>query len=110
MELWHDAYASHGECGEMDFDPSFKKVSMMEQLGRIIDSGKIVPGVDLPEHKYHPVSTVVTDDGHEIAVHAKEAEIIRDAVLNVPVKDRLDVIKELQTTKGFTAVLKQVTI
>ena len=107
-EVWHDAYAMHGECGEMDFDPAFKQAPMMEQLGRIIDSAEIEDVV--PSHKYNPVQSVVTDDGHEIAVHAKEAKIIRNFVLDIPAQRRLEALKMIQTTEGLTKVLDSVKI
>jgi len=107
-EVWHDAYAMHGECGEMDFDPSFAQMPMLEQLGRIIDSAEVEDVV--PAHKYNPVKSVVTDDGHEIAVHAKEAKVIRNMILDVPAKHRLDALKLIQTTEGLTKILNQVRI
>lgn len=106
--MWHDAFAHKGPCGEMDFDPEFKNVSIMEQLGKIIDSESAREVVS-PE-KFKAVSSVVTDDGDIIDVTAEEAELVREAVLKVPVQKRLEAIKYLQTTKGLTATLKKVRI
>jgi len=108
--MWHDSYAMHGDCGEMNFDPSFKQVSLMEQLSKIIDSAAIVPGVDLPENKYKPVTTVITDDGDSITVTAAKAKAIRQAIFDVPANMRLEVIKFLQTTEGLTKYLEKVII
>ena len=107
-EVWHDAYAMHGDCGEMDFAPSFEQMPMLEQLGRIIDSAEIADVV--PENKYNPVCTVTTDQGDTISVHAKQAKIIRNMILDIPAKNRLDALKLIQTTEGLTKVLDQVRI
>jgi uncharacterized Fe-S center protein len=101
--MWHDAYAMHGDCGEMDFDPEFVSKPIMEQLGKILDSESAREVVD--PAKFKPVNTVLTDDGHEIMVHPKEAKMIRDAVLNLDSKRRLEVLKQIQTTEGLTKVL-----
>jgi hypothetical protein len=104
--MWHDAYAMNGPCGEMDFDPEFKNTSLLEQLGKIIDSESAREVVDA--ERFNPVDTVTTDDGDVIKVTAEEAEVIRNAVLNVSAQKRLETIKNLQTTKGLTEVLKTV--
>lgn len=106
--MWHDAFAHKGPCGEMDFDPEFKNASIMEQLAKIIDSESAREVVD-PE-RFNPVDSVTTDDGDEIKVTASEAESIREAIFNVPTKDRLDAIKYAQSTKGLTDLLNSVRI
>ena len=107
-EIWYDAYAMSGPCGEMDFDPEFKSVSIIEQLGKIIDSESAREVVD-PE-RFNAVDSVTTDDGDTIKVTAKEATTIREMIGNVDVRDRLEVLKQLQTTKGLTEVLESVRI
>jgi uncharacterized Fe-S center protein len=106
--MWYDAYAMHGECGEMDFDPAFKNASMMEQLGKILDSESAREVVD--PAKFKPVNTVITDNGHEIMVHPKEAKMIRDAIFNMDSPRRLEIIKKIQTTEGLTKVLDTIRI
>jgi len=107
--MWHDAYANAYQCGDCeDFDPGFIQDSMINQLNKVIDAGEIVPGVDLPEKKYKPFNVLTTDEGDEFVVTIDEAKMIRDLVLGVPVKDRLDVLKQIQSTKGLTSVLEYV--
>ena len=106
--MWHDAYAYNGECGEMDFDPEFVSKPIMEQLGKILDSESAREVVD--PKKFKPVNTVVTDDGHEIMVHPKEAKMIRDGILNLDAKRRLEILKKIQTTEGLTKVLDSIRI
>jgi uncharacterized Fe-S center protein len=106
--MWYDSYAMHGECGEMDFDPAFKNASMMEQLGKILDSESAREVVD--PAKFKAVNTVITDDGHEIMVHPKEAKMIRDGIFNLDSPRRLEIIKQIQTTEGLTKVLDTIRI
>jgi hypothetical protein len=106
--MWYDSEFMNGKCGDMNFDPEFKNVSIMEQLAKILDSAKVDVGLDVPEAKYKAVETVTTDDGDIIKVTAAQAEILRNAVLNVPVKSRLETLKKIQTTKGLTSVLNAI--
>lgn len=106
--MWHDAFAMHGPCGDMAFDPEFGQKNIIEQLSKIVDSESAREVVD--PKKFKPVCSVITDDGDTIKVTPTEALVIRDAVLSVDVRERLDVIKDIQTTKGFTEILKQVKI
>jgi hypothetical protein len=110
MKIWHDAYAFNGPAGDMNFDPGFDQDSMLEQFSRVIDSSKIVPGVDLPEHKYRPVKTVVTDDGVEFVISAEEAEEMYDITLAVRSNERLAFLKKIQTSEGLTILLKRIRI
>lgn len=106
--MWVDEFAFDGPVGEMPLDPEFVATPMMEQLGKVKDGGAIIPGLDLPEKKYKPHNTVVTDDGETFVVNATQAKNIIDAVRNVDVRDRLDVLKQIQTSKGFKIILKYV--
>ena len=105
--LWYDAGMMHGSCGEMEFDEGFKQDSIIEQLGKIIDSSRIDPKKDKIKN-FKPLTKVVTDDGDKITVTAAEATLIRDRVLNIPTRDRLDALKQLQTTDGLNSLLKYI--
>jgi hypothetical protein len=108
INIWTDTEAFKGSAGEMNFDPGFKQDSMLEQFSRVIDSSKIIPGVDLPEHKYRPITTVVTDDGDEFVVTATQAETMYDIAVSVKASRRLDFLKTIQTTTGFTILLSKI--
>jgi hypothetical protein len=108
--MWYDAYAFHGPVGDMPLDPDFKQTSMMEQFAKIVDGGSILPGIDLPEKKYNPINTVVTDDGDEFMISPKQAKAMLDIVGNIDVRDRLDALKQIQTTKGLTQLMDYVKV
>ena len=108
--MWHDSEAYKGSCGDMDFDPGFKQDSILEQLNKVKDSAKIVPGVDCPIEKFHPFNTLVTDEGDEFVVTAEQAEKMYDIIVGVKPQDRLEVLKQVQTTKGLTSLLELVKI
>lgn len=106
MNVWHDAYAQKGPCGEMNFDPEFKETAMMEQLAKIIDSESVRDAVD-PD-KFKPVDTVITDDGDTFKVSAKQAHVIRETIFSIPTTHRLDALKDMQTTEGLKYMLEHI--
>jgi hypothetical protein len=107
--MWYDSEAVHYRSSDdVEYGEGFKADSMLEQLLKITDGAKIVPGVDCPAEKYKPLQSVVTDDGDEFVVNAAQAEVIYNAVINVPTKERLEILEEIQTTKGLTSILEKV--
>lgn len=107
MNLWVDTYSVNADRGEMELDPGFKEKSIIEQLGVIIDSGMIDPVKDKIK-KFKPITNVITDDGDAIKISAAEALEIRETVIGIHPKDRLDALKQLQTTKGMKQVLNYI--
>jgi len=107
MNLWTDNFYVNADRGEMELDEGFKEKSILEQLNVVIDSGLIDPVKDKIK-KFKPITSVVTDDGDKIKVTAAEALRIRETVIGIHPKDRLDVLKQLQTTKGMKEVLNYI--
>jgi hypothetical protein len=95
---------------KVEMDPPFKETSILEQLGKIIDSASIVVDVEVPRNKYRPVNTVKTDDGDEIIMSVIQAEKMKELILKVPVKYRLYTLKRVQTTAGLSNLLQYVSV
>jgi hypothetical protein len=85
---------------EMDLDPDFLKLTVFEQLEKIIVS----------ESNPYPRDYVETDDNDKITgITAKEAMDIRNAVLDiVKPAERLTVLKSIQLSAGFKEILSYV--
>lgn len=94
--MWHNAYTYKGPCGEMDFDEEFIAVPMIEQLEKVVDS------LDNPHH----IEWVTCDDGYQIRVTAAEAQVILRTIQTVPVEDRLNFLKQIQSSDGLAAAIK----
>jgi len=107
MNIWTDTYAVNADCGEMELDEGFKEKSIIEQLCVVIDSGMIDPTKEKIKN-FKPINTVITDDGDKIKLSAAEALRIRETVIGINPKDRLDALKQLQTTKGMKEVLNYI--
>ncbi len=107
MSIWMDTYFMQGGCGEMELDEGFKEKSIIEQLGVVIDSGMVDP-VKEKIKRFKPITSVITDDGDKIKLTAAEALEIRETVIGINPKDRLDALKQLQTTKGMKQVLNYI--
>lgn len=91
---------------ETEYDQEFAERSMWDQLGKIIDSESARDVV--PEHKFKPVTEVITDDGWVYEVSPIEAETIKQLVLAIKTKDRLEFLKMLQDSVGFEYILELV--
>lgn len=104
MSIWHDAYAFNGPCGEMEFDEGYKEKPMLEQFCKVIDSEGVKDVVK--KHKYKPVNSVITDDGYKVRITPAIARKLRDAVINVPTKNRLAVLKAIQNKAGLVKAIE----
>jgi len=110
MNLWQvsDEYYESGSGNPkddlLDYGPSFKGLPMWEQLGKIIDSAKLIGTVKAK--KYKPVKTVVTDDGAKFQLSEKQADRIKELVSAFPMPVRADIFKEIQLKKGLTKFIK----
>ena len=89
---------------ELDYDPEFKKVPMWTQFGKILDS-QTLEGVIKPK-KLRKVTTVVTDDGKEFTLTAKEVQNLKDIVLAFPMPIRRDVFRKIQLNNGLATIVK----
>ena len=106
-DLWVDTYSVNFDRGEMELDPGFKEKSILEQLNVVIDSGMIDPVKDKIK-RFKQITNVITDDGDKIKLTAVEALEIRETVIGIHPKDRLDALKQLQTTEGMKQVLNYI--
>jgi hypothetical protein len=79
------------------YNPDYKQLNMVEQLGKVIDSK------DLPK----PRDWVVTDDGDTIrGIKWFEANAMKDGLMKIQkTADRLYAQDQIQTTVGFTRIL-----
>jgi uncharacterized Fe-S center protein len=87
-----------------DFDNEFVNVSMWDQLGKILDSSSASEVVD--KKRFRAVNTVITDDGVTITVTAREAQKIKDVLLQLRTPARAQVIKTIQMSNGMNNMLK----
>lgn len=87
-----------------DFDNEFINVSMWDQLGKILDSSSASEVVD--KKRFRAVNSVTTDDGVTITVTAREAQKIKDVLLQLKTTTRANVIKQIQMSKGLNNMLK----
>jgi hypothetical protein len=78
-----------------DEGESFKKMPMVDQLGKILDS----QGDDIK----NPVRTVTTDDGKELNVSVDQARVLRMLATTDKVKPqiRTQFIRDIQTSNGL---------
>lgn len=97
--MWVDQYAYDGNPGEMELMPSFEKEQIISQLRKVVDSESAGEVVD--PKKFKILNWVTTDDGDELPCNADEARKMLESIENVPAPQRLEVIKFVQTTKGF---------
>ena len=89
--MWHDAFAHKFPVGDMDWDPEYEQTPMYEQLGKVVDS------VGNPR----PIEWVTTDDGYQVRVSGREAQLIMQSVQHVPVKNRSAYLAKIQRSYGL---------
>lgn len=90
----------------------FKQESMFTQLAKIIDS---VSAKEIYNPKgrvrdyfrhFNDTDTVITDDGKAFKVSPELAKKIREAVLNIDVRRRGEVLNYIQTSEGFVEIME----
>lgn len=89
--MWHDAFAHKFPVGEMDWDEEFTAPPMYEQLGKVVDS----------TGNPRPIDWVTTDDGYQVRVSAREAQLIMQSVQHVAVKKRVEYLRKIQNSAGL---------
>jgi hypothetical protein len=94
--MWYDAFAFQGPCGDMDWDEEFVAPPMYEQLGKVVDS------IGNPK----PIKWVTTDDGYQIRVTGREAQLIIKSIQHVPVKKRVDYLRKIQQSPGLIEAIE----
>lgn len=104
--MWVDQFAFHGEAyvDDVSYGKEFKNKTVLDQFNKIV-AGETCRDV-VKASKFKPLTKVVTDDGDEIEVNAVEAAFMRNIVMGIDVRSRLDILKKIQTTKGLTKLLE----
>lgn len=87
-----------------EFDAEYINAPMWDQLGKIEDSESA--GEVVKPKKYKPVNTVLTDDGVTLTVTPNESRKIKEVLLSLRTPFRAKVLRDLQTSKGLTNMLR----
>jgi hypothetical protein len=87
-----------------EFDAEYINMPMWDQLGKIEDSESA--GEVVKPKKYKPVNTVMTDDGVTLTVTPNESRKIKEILLSLRTPFRAKVLRDLQTSKGLTNMLR----
>jgi hypothetical protein len=87
-----------------EFDAEYINMPMWDQLGKIEDSESA--GEVVKPKKFKPVNTVLTDDGLTITVTPNESRKIKEILLSLRTPFRAKVLRDLQTSKGLTNMLR----
>lgn len=87
-----------------EFDTEYVNMPMWDQLGKIEDSESA--GEVVKPKKYKPVNTVMTDDGVTLTVTPNESRKIKEVLLSLRTPFRAKVLRDLQTSKGLTNMLR----
>jgi hypothetical protein len=87
-----------------EFDAEYINMPMWDQLGKIEDSESA--GEVVKPKKYKPVNTVMTDDGVTLTVTPNESRKIKEVLLSLRTPFRAKVLRDLQTSKGLTNMLR----
>lgn len=87
-----------------EFDAEYINMPMWDQLGKIEDSESA--GEVVKPKKFKPVNTVLTDDGVTLTVTPNESRKIKEILLSLRTPFRAKVLRDLQTSKGLTNMLR----